>query len=76
MGGQAPHDEHVKNTVQGDPVPRFSESGSVPEIFDRWLAEGWPTLEGETDGCPFWSMFKSVTPPSGGTGRAEYPKTR
>eukprot|EP00429_Kryptoperidinium_foliaceum_P088352 CAMPEP_0176197988 /NCGR_PEP_ID=MMETSP0121_2-20121125/7824_1 /TAXON_ID=160619 /ORGANISM="Kryptoperidinium foliaceum, Strain CCMP 1326" /LENGTH=309 /DNA_ID=CAMNT_0017536831 /DNA_START=50 /DNA_END=979 /DNA_ORIENTATION=- len=44
----------------GPPIPKFSELGGVPAIFDRWLAEGWPTLDGETDGWPFWSLFKNA----------------
>jgi len=44
----------------GPPLPNFAEQGSIPEVFDRWLTEGWPTFEGETDGWPFWSFFRNA----------------
>jgi aryl sulfotransferase len=44
----------------GPPIPKFSEAGSVSEIFDRWLSEGWPTLPNESDGWPFWSLFHNT----------------
>jgi aryl sulfotransferase len=45
----------------GPPFPRFSEETSSEKIlFDRWISEGWPTLEGETDGYPQWSLFDNV----------------
>ncbi len=43
------------------PVPRFEEAlHDESHLFDRWIAEGWPTIEGETDGYPFWSLFDHV----------------
>jgi aryl sulfotransferase len=44
----------------GPPIPKYQESGTIPEIFDRWLSQASPGLEGETDGFPFWSLFKNV----------------
>eukprot|EP00428_Durinskia_dybowskii_P035933 CAMPEP_0170271920 /NCGR_PEP_ID=MMETSP0116_2-20130129/35912_1 /TAXON_ID=400756 /ORGANISM="Durinskia baltica, Strain CSIRO CS-38" /LENGTH=320 /DNA_ID=CAMNT_0010523127 /DNA_START=72 /DNA_END=1034 /DNA_ORIENTATION=+ len=44
----------------GPPIPHFSKMGDIATWFDRWLSEGWPTLEGETDGWPFWSYFKNA----------------
>ncbi|CAE8585649.1 unnamed protein product [Polarella glacialis] len=41
----------------GPPIPNYAEWGSVPEIFDRWLMEGWPSLPNESDGWPLWSLF-------------------
>jgi len=44
----------------GDTIPSFSSLGGVPKVFDRWLSEGWPSLQGETDGWPFWSLFRNM----------------
>lgn len=45
----------------GDPIPRFDESlHSETKLFDDWISRGWPSLAGETDGYPFWSLFDNV----------------
>jgi aryl sulfotransferase len=45
----------------GDPMPEFEKLGKTEgELFDDWISKGWPTLEGETDGWPFWSLFDNV----------------
>lgn len=44
----------------GDPLPHFSQVGTIEALFDRWLTEGWPSLPTETDGWPFWSYFNNV----------------
>jgi aryl sulfotransferase len=45
----------------GDPLPVFDEAvHSESKLFDRWISEGWPSLPGETDGYPFWSLFDHV----------------
>eukprot|EP00928_Gymnodinium_smaydae_P021141 TRINITY_DN1822_c0_g1_i5.p1 TRINITY_DN1822_c0_g1~~TRINITY_DN1822_c0_g1_i5.p1 ORF type:complete len:314 (-),score=79.42 TRINITY_DN1822_c0_g1_i5:185-1126(-) len=46
--------------LEGPPIPKFEELGDVKVVFDRWIAQGWSTLKGETDGWPFWSLFKNV----------------
>lgn len=43
----------------GPALLEFQEAGGVPEIFDRWLSEPWPTLP-EEDGWPFWSIFHNA----------------
>lgn len=45
----------------GPPHPRFDEElHNERVLFDRWISEGWPTNEGETDGYPMWSLFDHV----------------
>mmetsp|Transcript_132851 Transcript_132851/g.425183 ORF Transcript_132851/g.425183 Transcript_132851/m.425183 type:complete len:312 (-) Transcript_132851:300-1235(-) len=45
----------------GPPFPPFEEVGTVlPAWFDQWLNKGWESLGGETDGWPFWSLFKNM----------------
>jgi aryl sulfotransferase len=45
----------------GDPIPEFDEAlHSEAKLFDAWISQGWPSLTGETDGYPFWSLFDNV----------------
>eukprot|EP00658_Telonema_sp_P-2_P054081 TRINITY_DN4297_c0_g2_i1.p1 TRINITY_DN4297_c0_g2~~TRINITY_DN4297_c0_g2_i1.p1 ORF type:complete len:371 (+),score=71.44 TRINITY_DN4297_c0_g2_i1:145-1257(+) len=45
----------------GEGIPRFDEGlHSEKLLFDRWIGEGWASLEGETDGWPWWSLFDNV----------------
>lgn len=45
----------------GPEMPIFSEElHSEKVLFDRWVSEGWPSMEGETDGYPVWSLFDHV----------------
>jgi aryl sulfotransferase len=39
----------------GPELPHFKEEEhSDTKLIDRWISEGWPSTEGETDGWPFW----------------------
>lgn len=39
-------------------MPHFNEEEhSEKVLFNRWISEGWPSIEGETDGYPFHSFF-------------------
>lgn len=50
-----------ENGLVGPPMPRFIESDhNEAVLFDRWIGQGWPAMEGETDGWPFWSLFDNV----------------
>lgn len=43
------------------PFPRFvEEEHNEVKLFDKWISEGWPAMEGETDGWPYWSLFDNV----------------
>lgn len=45
----------------GDKIPEFSSlNATEKELFDMWIGQGWPTLEGETDGYPWWSLLSNV----------------
>lgn len=45
----------------GDPIPVFDEAiHCEAKLFDDWISKGWPSLPGETDGYPFWSLFDNV----------------
>jgi aryl sulfotransferase len=45
----------------GPPIPHFNEEEhSEGKLWDRWISEGWPTIEDESDGWPFWSFFENA----------------
>lgn len=55
---------HILNDTPGrvgDPIPNFNDMNyTESSFFDDWISKGWPAMEDETDGYPFWSCFDQV----------------